>query len=216
MGKGVGNRAYQHARQAKKVSGETSAQLKLQTIRDIHGAGKDVDVEIVRHRIENEAVAYEVEAAVIDALNLMGAQLTNLAGGHGSARGWKPLEELVVEYGAQPVEIAPDHRVALIRIRRRFAEVRTPEDLYEVTRQWWRMAPNRRKPDWAFSVYNGIVRAVYRIDSWEQEPPTAQRKRRWAFHGTRDPEMEKRYLWRDVSRYLSHGTQNPIKYVNCP
>lgn len=214
VGKGVGNRVYQHARQAKKVAGENASQLKLQTIRDIHAQGREVVVEIVRHRIESESLAYEVEAAVIDALWLVGAKLTTLVRGHGTSRGWQPLEEIVVEYAAEPVEIAAEHGVALIRVRRRFAEVRTPEDLYEITRQWWVVAPNRRNPDHAFSVYNGIVRAVYKIESWEQESRGDMRGR-WAFHGERDPEMEEQYLWKDVSRYLSLGAQNPIKYVNC-
>jgi hypothetical protein len=102
----------------------------------------------------------------------------------------------VVEYAAEPVEIAPEHRVALIRVRRRFAEVSTPQDLYEVTRQWWVVAPERRKPEYAFSVYNGIVRAVYKIDSWEQEQRDDPMRGRWAFHGERDPAMEERYLWK--------------------
>lgn len=38
---------------------------------------------------------------------------------------------------------------------------------------------------------------------------------RWRFHGERSPEMEERYLWKDVSSYMSLGAQNPIKYVNC-
>jgi hypothetical protein len=198
------------------VSGETIEQLKLNRIREIHEAGEQVAVEIVRHKIESEGVAYEVEAAVIDALNLVGAKLTNLAGGHGSARGWKGLEELVVEYAAEPVEIAPEHRVALIRVTWRFAEVRTPEDLYEVTRQWWKVAPNRRKPEHAFSIYNGIVRGVYRIESWEREEREGHELHgRWRFSGERDIEMEERYLWKDVSSYMSLGAQNPIKYVNC-
>jgi hypothetical protein len=212
-GKGIGNRVFQHAREANKIAGESSAYLKLETIRQIHAAGLQVIVEIVRHRIRDEPTAYEVEAAVIDALALTGTELTNLVSGHDSSRGWQPLEEIIVEYVAEPVEIAPEHRVALIRIRRRFAEVRTPDDLYEVTRQWWVVAPERRKPAYAFSVYEGIVRAVYKIERWEREPPGG--RDRWRFYGTRDRELEERYVWKDVSTYLRHGAQNPIKYVNC-
>jgi hypothetical protein len=212
-GKGAGNRVFQHAREAKKLTGETSEQLKLGTIRSIHEAGLEVAVEIIRHGIADEEIAYEVEAAVIDTLALTGCALTNLIGGHGSARGWRPLEEIIVEYVAEPVEIANDLRVALIRVRRRFHEVRTPEDLYEITRQWWKVAPLRRRPEYAFSVYNGIVRAVYKIDRWEREPEGG--RGRWAFHGTRDHALEERYCWKDVSAYLHQGAQNPIKYVNC-
>jgi hypothetical protein len=38
---------------------------------------------------------------------------------------------------------------------------------------------------------------------------------RWAFHGERDPVMEERYLWKDVSSYMSLGAQNAIMYVSC-
>jgi len=214
-GKGIGNRVYQHAREVRKLAGQSSDQLKLATIRDIHDAGLEVEVVIIRHRIPDEKSAYEVEAAVIDTLALMGSDLTNLVGGHGSERSWRPLEDIVAEYAAEPVEIAPEHRVALIRISRRFAEVRTHQDLYEITRQWWVMAPELHKPEYAFSVYNGIVRAVYRIDSWEREERNDPMHGRWAFHGERDPVMEERYLWKNVSSYMSLGAQNPIKYVNC-
>jgi hypothetical protein len=87
VGKGIGNRVYQHARHAKKLTGETSERLKLTTIHSIHNAGLDVGVEIVRHRIPDEQSAYEVEAAVIDTLGLLGSDLTNLVGGHGTERG---------------------------------------------------------------------------------------------------------------------------------
>ncbi len=67
------------------------------------------------------------------------------------------------------------------------------------------------------AVYGGVVRAVYRIEGWEQ--PTAadiaenpKRRRRWAFTGRRDAEMEGLYLNGDVSSYLT-STGNPIQYV---
>lgn len=44
-------------------------------------------------------------------------------------------------------------------------------------------------------------------------PP--KRRRRWAFRGRRDGEMEVLYLNRDVSSYLT-STGNPIQYVIAP
>jgi uncharacterized protein len=105
-GKGIGNRIYQHARQVRKLAGQSSDQLNLARIRDIHDAGLEVRVEIIRHRIPDEKSAYEVEAAVIDSLALMGSDLTNLVGGQGAERGWRPLEDIVAEYAAEPVENA--------------------------------------------------------------------------------------------------------------
>lgn len=211
VGKGKGERVYQHARHARKVPGEAVSHLKLETIREIHSKGLEVGVEIVRHSIDNEDLAYEVESAVIDAVTLSGIRLANSVRGHDRDRGWQPLEEIVVRYAAEPVVIPPEHRVVLIRYTRFYGEVQTPEELYERTRKSWKMAPNRRKPDYAFSVFDGIVRAVYRIDLWEP----AELAKRWAFHGEIDVEMDARYVWKDVSSYLTVGAQNPIKYVNC-
>ena len=100
----------------------------------------------------------------------------------------------------------------LVRIRKRYRVGISPEELYTATREWWKLSP-RRGPDYALSVYGGIVRAVYAIDKngWEQEPEA----RRWRFSGTLDPALEAEYCWRDVSAYLPDGAQNPIRYVNC-
>jgi hypothetical protein len=210
VGKGKGERVYQHARHAKSVPGETGKQLKLDTIREIHRRGLEVEVEIIRHRIDNEDAAYEIEAAVMDAFALVGVELTNLASGRGRARGWQPLEEIIVQHVAEPAEIAPEYRVVLIRISREFRVSQTSEELYESTRNWWKMAPHRHNPEFAFSVFGGIVRAVFRIQRWRSDD-----RGRWEFDGIRDATMDDLYVWKDVSRWLPAGAQNPIKYVNC-
>jgi uncharacterized protein len=217
VGKGIGDRVYAHARYAKRVDpAKTSAQLKLVRIREIHDGGLDVRVELIRHNLKDEAEAFEVEAAVIDALKLAGVELDNEVAGQGAERGWRPLEEIVAEYAAQPVEIAPEHHVLLIRLNR--AQWLASGDLYEKTRASWKVAPERRKPEWVFAVYGGIVRAVYRIESWERPPEEKRVGKgigRWDFNGVRDIAMEDRYLWTDVSGYLRRGAQNPITYVHC-
>jgi hypothetical protein len=38
---------------------------------------------------------------------------------------------------------------------------------------------------------------------------------RWALTGERDPELERKYRGRNVSAYLSSGSQNPVTYVWC-
>jgi hypothetical protein len=214
VGKGVGDRAYHHARHAMRVDrSKTSEELKLDRIRAVHEAGLDVQVEIIRHSLDDEAQAFEVKAALIDALKLAGLELTNAVAGQGARRGWRPLEELVSEYAAKPIEIQAEHRALLIRLNdAQWQAARgVPKELYERTRASWVVAPARRKPDWAFAVYDGIVRGVYRIGSWER----ASDGRRWLFEGSRDAAMEEIYLWSDVSGHLPRGARNPITYVNC-
>jgi len=217
IGKGIGDRVYAHARHARRVDpSKTSAELKLTRIQEIHDAGLEVGVELIRHNLRDEAEAFEVEAGVIDVLKIAGIELANVVAGQGAGRGWRPLEEIIAEYAAKPVEIGPEHRVLLIRLNR--AQWLAPGDLYEKTRASWTVKPERHKPTWAFSVYGGIVRAVYRIESWER-PPDEKRvgkdAGRWDFNGVRDIEMEDLYLWTDVSGYLPLGARNPITYVHC-
>ena len=213
VGKGAGNRVYQHAIQALVVDAREGRKgLKLRTIKEIHLAGVEVGIEILRHGM-NEDEAFEAEAVAIDVLQAAGYELTNLAAGHGSSKGWAPLEELRARYAAPPVQIDPAHRVVLIRISRNYSIGISDRDLYRYTRQWWKMRPSRA-PEWAFSVHGGIVRAVFRImpRSWTTAPDGS---RRWRFAGKRDVAMEQLYVWRNVSHYLPNGAQNPIRYVNC-
>lgn len=74
------------------------------------------------------------------------------------------------------------------------------------------------------AVYGGVVRAVYRIEGWDEPTPEdliqdRNNAGRSAFRGRRDPEMEKRYLHRDVSTYFraeetGRAYQTPVSYVN--
>lgn len=122
---------------------------------------------------------------------------------------------------ATPVAIDSEHSVLLIRVARKFRNGMTDDALYEATRSWWRVNGRRAaKAQWAFLVFSGVVRAVYRIEAWVPasshdiaEDP--RREGRWAFVGQRDPELEGLYLHRDVSAYFVRGNQNPVRYVNC-
>lgn len=210
VGKGKGDRVYQHAVQAKAVGNEKPEALKLNTIKRIHNRGQAVGIEIVRHGLTSDE-AYEVEAGLMDMLRLTGHHLTNTVIGKGSkSQGYMALDELRARYAAPPIMI--DDRVMLVRINRAYRATMSAEELYTATREWWRVSPHH-KPDYAFSVYGGIVRAVYAIDpdGWERQSAGG----RWRFAGKQDLEMEKKYGWRDVSAYLPAGAQNPIRFINC-
>lgn len=228
VGKGTGDRCFAHVAAADLVNtipGEDEA--KLGRIKAIQQCGKNVRIDILRHGLE-EHEAFLVESVAIDLVD----GLTNEVKGHdGAELGRIPVEELNIRYGAVPVTINPEHRVVLIRINRLFQRGMSDPELYEATRKWWRIGGPKRQigapsaPQWAMAVFGGIVRAVYRIESWER--PSAEdidadpkRARRWAFRGSRDQAMESMYGQRDVSAYLrsidtGNAIQNPIRYVNC-
>jgi hypothetical protein len=214
VGKGVGDRVYHHARAAlEELAPEARASLKLDTIRDIHAAGLEVGVEIVRHRM-TEGVSFEVEAGLIDGLHLMGVDLTNEVVGMDSiARGWHPLQELIALYAATELEPTTD-RLMLIKINRLYKPAMSGHEVYEITRKWWVCNPARH-PSIALAIYQGIVRAAYHVDSWElAKPENGGPPGRWAFVGHTTDELTDRYRWKSV-HHLAGSTQNPISYANC-
>ena len=86
VGKGVGNRCFKHIKAARDNVPDTE---KLKTIRKLLDTGIGVDIDIVRHSL-NEATALEVEAALIDVLELV-CDGNNEVAGHGVKRGLKVL-----------------------------------------------------------------------------------------------------------------------------
>jgi uncharacterized protein len=212
VGKGRGDRVYQHANASlTSPAPDDLLGLKLRRIGEIHKAGKDVHVDIIRHGMTDEQ-AYDVEAAVIDALKLAGADLTNAVAGLHSEFGWRPIEQLIARYAAHPVTIPDTEPVLLIRPNSLWRAASTESQRYEAIRGDWAVDIRRcRKARWAFAVIDGVVRGVFRIDDWTRLPGG----RRCRFAGEHDDQMEQRYLWADVSAYLPPGAQNPVRYVNC-
>ena len=174
IGKGKGNRAYQHARHAA-VGGSSLLDTKRELIREIHDAGREVIVEIVRHQLADERAAYEVEAAVIDALlHCTSAGLKNRVRGHGrDERGWASLDALR-HLAAPPIEIPSELRPAvLIRPNRQYRYGMSVDEMWEITRGWWGM--RRRDYKYALCVHAGIVRGIWRVSGWDPDSNWAPR-----------------------------------------
>lgn len=163
VGKGKGNRVFEHAKAAikfSKNSDEDEASAKIQQIRDIMASGKDVITIIQRHGLD-EGQAFEVEAALIDAF----PGLTNIQGGHGSERGVISTEDLQNTLGA--VEYVEPANVDYVIIKTSEKNINTNGSLYEATRRAWKASlENARKYKYALSVIYGIVREVYEVDKW--------------------------------------------------
>lgn len=216
VGKGIRNRALSH------LSAEGESR-KLRVIDELRQLGTEPQIEILAHGLKDEETAFRVEAAVIDLLGL--DRLTN------EVRGWRsiqlgrmPLRELVVYYAAKPVDVMVP--ALLIRINRLYRHTMSPEELYEVTRGVWKLGPRRKKARYVFAVFEGVVRAVYDIDSWHPAWSTDYRTRprifndrdrgRWEFVGrVADREISTQYVDRSVRSYFRQGQQSPVVYVNC-
>lgn len=210
VGKGRGNRAYQHARAAVK-SGDNRS-LKLQRIKQIHAAGREVMVEIVRYGITDEKTAFLVEAVTIDALTFAGkADLSHQIAGHGDR--WSSLEELR-HLAAPRVEIPPEHRPSIIiRPRKKYSAggrgyTMTTDELWEITRGGWTM--RRRDFVLAFCVHDAIIRGVWRVTGWDEDESHWGKGRR-ALLGEPAEDLWPRYLGGYVGDLLPRrGGQLPF------
>jgi hypothetical protein len=239
VGKGKGDRVFHHAAHARASVDQHVSVLseKLDLINEIHAQGRAVEKYVIRHGLSSTA-AFEVEAAIIDTLRLLSQTNDNndlfslknaVLGHHSSVRGLVGVDAINAAFSTEP---APPINVPsiLIRIPRLWTPLigqrRDGAELYDATRQWWKIGQRRTHARYAFSVSRGVVRQVYAIepgsweagsydadtDSWNIVTPSG--KVRWRFAGRPAPEME-RYLDTSVAHLFKRGEASPIRYLNC-
>lgn len=217
VGKGTGNRVFQHAQDAATL--HDSAKPKLGRIRAIHAAGLQVVTELVRHHIPTEKTAYLVEASVIDAMRAAGLELANEVKGHHSAvYGWASTAVAASVYEAPPL---PEVHEALVmfKIPKLWTPAITEAELYEATRGWWVLGPKARRAKYALAVNKGVTRGVWRIEYWrervagDRDYDPAEVPPRVGFSGAAAPEMN--HLLNRSIKHLPQGAGAVAVYLNC-
>jgi hypothetical protein len=213
VGKGQNGRALAHLR-----ADEKNRITKI--IRNVRASGAEPRIDILAHRLGNPTAALKVEAAAIDLLELK--TLANAIKGHGAQYGRKPLKEVVAHYTKRKADIREP--AILIRINRLYRYGMTDAELYDATRSAWQVGRRRDDALYAFAVYEGVVREVYRITHWHPSGSTFNSRRgglrgresdRWEFVGTlAEDKIRYRYVNRYVGHLFTQGAQNPIAYVN--
>ena len=217
VGKGTGNRVFAHALDV--LANEESAGDKLERIREIRAADDEVQHQLLRFGL-TDRMALEIEAAAIQLLGL--DELTNIVGGHHVwARGRMNTDVAVSLFEAPP---APDivKRVILFRIPHLWSPEMSADELFEATHGWWTLGERRNDADYAFAVNRGVIREVYRIDSWRQRQPgdrdwehdIGKSRKRWGFSGEVADELA-HYRNTSVRHLFKQGESTPFKYVNC-
>lgn len=207
IGKGKDNRVFQHARGALKDATDSD---KISRIREIIGEGLAVEHLIIRHGIETEKEALEIESALIDFASKFLGGMSNIAGGHhADARGLMSVQEVRARYGAENLTaIGPD--CVIININRSFSRGMSAAAIYEVTRGNWVIDSKKIKGiRTVLADYRGLIVEVFQAESWEQVPMDSG-KLRWRFTGrVADGETRARY----VGKVFQKGSrQNPIAY----
>ena len=116
-----------------------------------------------------------------------------------------------------------DDPVIAININQTYRYGISAGDLYDCTRGIWRLSKERaEKAQYAFAVYQSIIREVYEIDQWLPAGSTPYQRRqftpahlqnRYEFIGKVAPdEVRDKYVNR---RMPEPHAQNPIRYYNC-
>ena len=125
IGKGKGNRVFQHAKDALNEEDES---LKLDKIRSILQEGKQVNLYILRHNL-TEDVAYIVESTLIDLLTYSKFnkinQLTNIVAGHHQwDEGIKDVDEINAIYNCSKININHGETLLLVSLNRSFNQAK--------------------------------------------------------------------------------------------
>jgi hypothetical protein len=209
VGKGKGNRIFQHMTGALKFEGdEDKISEKIDTIRNIQKSGLDIIHVIHRHGLDEEN-AKEVEAALIDIY----PGLTNIAGGYGSSeRGPMNAFEIQKAYGAELIDEITE-KCIIIKINQGSINRFSKDEIYQATRASWKLKKSKaEKADYVLAVLNGIVKDVFTDMIWNDN----KERNRLYFDGKCAPEnIRKKYIGKRVpAEYRKFGSANPIQYVN--
>lgn len=169
IGKGKGQRVFQHAKQAKFDKNEDDeCSAKISLIKAIQVENKEVICQICRWGLD-ENTAYEVEATLIDML----PGLTNDQSGHNKERGLINAEDLEYKLNI-PVYDEPQEDYIIIKTTPEVVSSRG--DLYNATRAAWRGSLKKtKKYKYVLSVIYGIVQEVYEVISWNMSKTDVNR-----------------------------------------
>lgn len=216
IGKGRGNRVFEHCNFA--IKNEDAESLKLNLIREIIAKGHTVRHYILRHKL-TEKESLIVESALIDFLTYPEfnneSVLTNIASGHHQwDRGIKTVEEIEAIYNCKKIKVDPKDRILLVSLNRTFDLARKRNDdidLYDITCRSWLVAKYKApKIDYVMGVYRGVIRSVVKVKeySWVKD---AMNRDRCAFEG--ELLLDSPYLNTDVRDY-PFGVRAAIRYIN--
>jgi hypothetical protein len=221
VGKGKGNRVFNHLENAKNGNSGTE---KLDTIQGFLNKGKEIKHVIVRHGL-NEKTAFHIEASLLDTFKFIPSfssfRRGNLQGGINSIeKGLMSASEIIRKYNASPLNSIPESYV-IININGSYKHASGEERIYQATKQTWRMSdPRGGKLKYVLSEYRGLIVEVFEVDHWYQteRPYKSGRKKGkmylgYGFEGNVAPEnIRSKYINKSIAHKKKRGASNPITY----
>jgi|TARA_B110000967_G_scaffold22973_1_gene21160 hypothetical protein len=220
VGKGTGNRVFNHLQNAK--DGKTGTE-KSTEIQHILEQNLEVEHVIVRHGL-NDKMAFNIEAALIDTFKYIPSFKTfvrgNIQGGTNSIeKGLMNAEEIARKYNAEPLDSITKECV-IININSSYKRASGEDKIYQATKEIWKMKdPRRSALKYALSEYRGQIVEVFQIERWyskqrEYNPGTkkyGQTYQGYGFDGQVAPDnIRDKYINKSIAHKKKHGASNPI------
>lgn len=218
VGKGTGERMFSHVMEAfsqQNSYDESSLGKKIERIREIHYAGKKVEMRILHYGLTDEH-AFIVESVLIDVFsnftdidtNAIG-ELTNSINGFDHRRGFCNLEELYRRAAVkEKVDILPEEKILAIKIN---GTEQNDKDILERVRKYWRINPyHANKATYIAACRHGVVVGLYiNVSEWKKD----DNENRFYFEGTSvtDKKVLERYINKSID--FPKRAQYPIWYV---
>lgn len=211
IGKGKGNRVFEHIKETLKLSVEEDndaiLSLKQERIKAIHSENLEVITIIHRHGMD-EKTAYEVEAALIDVY----PNLSNEIGGHGREYGVMAVEQLNTLYSAEEADLSDFKGSLIIKITEE-SVIKCNNNIYEAVRKAWKLKQcllEKNTVPFVFASLAGIIKGVYKVEKWL---PYHDEEGRIFFEGTEAPEL-KRFINQCIpTSYREKGAASPTRYI---
>ena len=217
VGKGVDDRVFDHANDDIDIADDqTETSMKVEVIRQIYSAGKQVEAWIIQHGLSDDAHAFHTESAVYGTLKLLDPTLDNdtfvltniVAPPTHNEFGLMSVDEVLALYGEEADTSLIPHNSMFIKPTTTWYKGMSPEDLKEYTRGWWPLMGSRaRSIRYVFSAPNLVIRAVWEVspDCWREQGPGdhgwedildkraigKEQKDRWGFDGGKDVTFER-------------------------
>jgi hypothetical protein len=99
----------------------------------------------------------------------------------------------------------------IFRVNKTYKSNMTTEEIYEITRNSWVLSKRKFDAQYAFTVYKGNIKEVFKINFWNKVEDN-----RWEFEGkVADKKIRNKYLDLSIKNFFKKGEANSIKYVNC-
>lgn len=228
VGKGHGNRVFQHIQKALMEKPTEEDPERLNIIRKIYESKQEVQYYILRHGIDEhilededgkkkkieDVVTFELESLMIDFLrHLYGEQfkipkngnLTNIQAGHyTNDRGIMTANDIQDLYHSKRIgdihaTLAPYGNVLAISINKSIEN----RDIYEAVRYAWKANKNRvNNIDYVLAVANGRVEGVFVPKEWKRTDDNE----RFYFDKKEELSPDEQKKFNDLSKKVLHNT----------